>query len=214
MGMTAAAYREQLIGLLPTGPAWNAAPGTVLENLLDAAAQELGRLDLRAANLVDEADPRTTSEMLEDWERALQLPDHCADLADTLSARRAAVTLKYTATGESRPAYFVDIAAQLGYRIAIEEFMEYEPGHTVLGVEITPPQWPYVWRVHASNDTIREWTCIDPCTEPLRSWGNEQLECAINRLKPSHTHVLFAYTAPGELFGKVRARSTLTGTLT
>lgn len=214
MGMTAEAYRDQLVALLPRGAAWNAAPGTVLEQLLDAAAQELARVDLRAANLLDETDPRTTNELIPDWERAFGLPDYCNDLAGTLSARRDAVVAKLTATGYQTPAYFVDVAARLGYAIVIEEFMDYEPGHVVNGVVIPPAQWPYVWRVHAANDTIREWTCMDPCTEPLRTWGNEQLECAIGRLKPAHTHVLYAYTAPGALFSRSRAKAFLTSTLT
>jgi uncharacterized protein YmfQ (DUF2313 family) len=53
--------------------------------------------------------------------------------------------------------------------------------------------WAYAWQVNALLDTIRESTCESSCEDPLRSWGNTALECAIARLKPGHTTVLFAY---------------------
>lgn len=212
--MSADNYREQLQALLPRGAAWPRDPASVLTSLLDGLAQEFARVDLRVDNLLEEIDPRTTSELLQDWERVLGLPDPCAGLAGTLSARRGDVVAKFTAIGYQTPAYFVAVAALLGYQIAIEEFMDYEPGHLINGVEISIAQWPYVWRVHAVDDTIRESTCMDLCTDPLRTWGNEHLECAIGRLKPAHTHVIFAYTAPGALFSRMRARANLSATLT
>ncbi len=211
--MNADRYREQLQALLPPGRAWPREPAAVLTQLLDALAQEFARVDTRALSLLDEADPRTTTELIEDWERMLGLPDYCTALAGTIAGRRGAVTAKLTASGYQTPAYYTGAAAALGYQIGIEEFMPYESGHLVNGVEVTPAQWPYVWRVHAPDTTVTEFTCNSPCTEPLRSWGNDQLECLIKRLKPAHTHTLFAYTAPTALFGRAFARARVTATL-
>ena len=41
--------------------------------------------------LIDESDPRSTLEMLNDWERAFGLPDSCTDAADTLAERQNAL---------------------------------------------------------------------------------------------------------------------------
>lgn len=211
--MNADQYREQLQALLPPGRAWSREPGSVLANVLGSLAQEFARVDTRAINLLDEADPRTTTELIEDWERVLGLPDLCTELAGTLAGRRGAATTKLTASGYQTPAYYTAAAAALGYQIGIEEFMPYESGHLVHGVEVTPAQWPYVFRVHAPDTTVTEFTCLSPCTEPLQSWGNDQLECLINRIKPAHTHALFSYTAPTALFGRAFARARATATL-
>lgn len=206
-------YRSQLQALLPPGDAFSAATGVVLTQLLDAMAEELARIDARAANLLDEADPRSTTELIGDWERVLGLPDSCAASDTTLDSRRGAVIAKLTASGYQTPAYYIAAAAAIGYQIAIDEFMPYESGHLLNGVEITTAQWPYVWRVLAPETTVIEFTCQSPCTEPLRNWGNAKLECLINRVKPAHTHALFAYAASGALSGRARARATVNAVL-
>jgi uncharacterized protein YmfQ (DUF2313 family) len=52
---------------------------------------------------------------------------------------------------------------------------------------------PHRWRVNAAETTVTEATCMSPCTTPLRVWGNQPLQCAMNRLKPAHTDLLFSF---------------------
>ena len=78
---TAEQYRQALQSLLPPGPAFTREPNALLTKLLDALAQELYRADLRAAQLIDEAFPDTTTELLPDWERVAGLPDACGEIA-------------------------------------------------------------------------------------------------------------------------------------
>ncbi|EOA2991694.1 phage tail protein, partial [Yersinia enterocolitica] len=33
------------------------------------------------------------------------------------------------------------------------------------------------------------------CSDPLRSWGNKQLECRLTVLNPSHTILKFGYVS-------------------
>lgn len=75
--MDSSAYLSQLIGLLPPGDALAREPGSVLERLLSVPAAELARVDGRVEALLLESDPAQTAEMLQDWERALGLPDVC-----------------------------------------------------------------------------------------------------------------------------------------
>ena len=59
---------------------------------------------------------------------------------------------------------------------------------------MTNDGWQFVWQVNAPEASIVEFDAgRSSAGEPLRSWGNELLECVINRLKPAHTYVLFAY---------------------
>lgn len=75
--MLADAYLDQLLALLPPGAALVREPGSPLVRVLGVTAAELARVDARAEQLLLEADPQETAEMLSDWERALGLPDIC-----------------------------------------------------------------------------------------------------------------------------------------
>ena len=84
-------YLDALVGLLPQGVAWSREPGSRLGLLLQASADELARIDATASTLLDEVNPLTAINGLEDWERVLGLPDACLPAGTTLQERRSAV---------------------------------------------------------------------------------------------------------------------------
>ena len=194
--MTSADYRAQLQALLPQGPAWPREADAALTQLLAAWADELARVDGRAAALVEEADPRTTAELLADWARVAGLPDPCvAALAgtQTTARRRAALVAKLTTIGAQTATYYIALAASLGYTITVTEFDLHDVEDNVERPLIAMP-WQFAWQVNAAQNTIGVLDVTDTVEDPLAWWGNELLECVIRRLKPAHTHVLFAYT--------------------
>jgi len=65
--MRADDYLHQLQALLPSGPAWPRDRDAVLTQLLAAFAEEFARIDARTAQLIEEADPRATYDLLADW---------------------------------------------------------------------------------------------------------------------------------------------------
>ncbi|MDB5432436.1 MAG: hypothetical protein JWP35_3552 [Caulobacter sp.] len=192
---TAADYLDQLKGLLPTGPAWSRAPGSVLSKLLTGIAQEFARVDARARQLMEEADPRTSVEMLDDWERVLGLPDDCTAAATTVPARQIACFRKLAALGGQTPAFYVGVAASLGYLVEIHEFDpdvdDYEPG-----LDISGNKWRMVWRVDVltSTDFTLFRAGASSAGDRLGSGGSTDLECVIRELRPAHTHVVFSYS--------------------
>ena len=102
MVLTENDYLRQMQSLLPYGPAWPKDDGALITRLLGGLAAELARVDGRAWQLVEEADPRTVAELFADWERVAGLPDACAIATLTREARRAATSTRgYTdvATG-------------------------------------------------------------------------------------------------------------------
>lgn len=154
---------------------------------LDAAAT-------RAQALLREMCPGTTSEMLADWERVLGLPDPCLPELGTMQERRAAALGKYIERGGQSRAYFIALAAALGYTVTITEFRPFQVGSSVVGDPLYGDDWRHAWRVDAPAVTIREFAVGSSAVgDPLRSWGNALLECSITKLKPAHTHVLFGY---------------------
>lgn len=194
MSRTADEYKELLKALLPPGRLWDALreSGSLADDLLAAKAEELARVDRRCDDLLDNADPRTATELLPDIERVMGLPDPCVGELPTIQQRRDAIMGKIGNVGGQSRAYFIALAARLGYTVTITEFQPFTC-ETGCDQPICDEDWWFVWRVNAPETTIIEFTCMSPCTEPLRAWGNELLECAIRALAPAHTHVLFGY---------------------
>lgn len=194
MGLSAAQYLVQLQALLPQGAAWPRDPGAVVTMALDGLSQELARVDQRFDQLVEEANPRTTSELLLDWERVAGLPDECAvDVAKTTEQRRAALLQRLTSRGGQSRAYFIAVAALLGFPITITEFDLHTCEHTC-DVPIYGEDWMYAWQINVLQaDTVSYQTCMDTCETPLASWGNAEFECVIGHLKPAHTLLIFTY---------------------
>ena len=187
-------YLSQLKAALPVGDLWDSLrqDGSLFSALLEAIAETFARIDARAQGLLDEADPRTTYELLLEWEAEAGLPDTCTDQADTLQERRDALVSKLTAIGNQSRQYFIDIAAALGYVITITEYKPYFVNSAV-NLPVNDEMWRYVWQVNAPAETVRSMTVNSEVDMPLRDWGNKQLECLINKFKPAHTQALFAY---------------------
>jgi len=186
-------YTAILQGLLPTGAVWPRDTEAVLTKLLASWAAEFARVDGRADDLVDEADPRTTLEMLSDWERVCGLPDACSGLdADTVAKRRGAVAAKLTERGGQTPAYFAALAAALGYPITVHELRAFTTESTC-DENVGDDVWAFAWEVWASG-VVRGYLAADGfCSDPLSWWGNETLECMIRAAAPAHTLPLFIY---------------------
>jgi len=189
-----AQYLHLLQQLLPPGAAWPREPDAVLTKLLKAAADGLARAHNRAIGLIEETDPRAVNEMLADWERVAGLPTAClAGLDQTAEERRATLHAHIISGGGQSRAFFIALAAALGYEITITEFRPMKAGMKA-GSPCCSAVWWFVWRVNAPETTVRHIKAgSGKAGEPIRSWGNERLECEITRRKPAHTLVQFAY---------------------
>lgn len=187
-------YLSQLQALLPPGLAWPRDPDATLTQLLDAFAEEFARVDQRADDLIEEADPRTTHELLPDWERVAGLPDPCAPAEQTIAQRQAALTGKLTLVGDQSRQYFIDIATALGYVGATID--EYRP--MTCNDDCNDALWSegdrFAWQINLpyTGGTFIA-NCNSDCNAPLQAWGDTAVECRINRYKPAHTTAIFAY---------------------
>lgn len=124
--LRAAAYGRLLKNLLPRGLVWLLEESSVISRTLKGIANELARVDERALDLIEEIDPSTTSELLEDWERVLGIPDGCVlQLAPTEAERRQVVVQKLLARGGQTPAFFESIATAVGATSTVEELRPY-----------------------------------------------------------------------------------------
>ncbi|MGD9766590.1 MAG: YmfQ family protein [Pseudolabrys sp.] len=196
-------YAEALAALLPTGRAWPRDRGSVLMRVVSGLAQIWGRVDARAAALLQrESDPRQTIELLPDWERAFGLPDECVGPVASTDERRVRLVQRMTEEGGQSRDYFVALAAQLGYRITIEELAPIMGGVSRGGDiawEAGPPEIRCWWIVHVYGQPI--WWFRGGVGEGGKDhhaeWtGLIALECLIRRYKPAHTQVTFNYLDP------------------
>lgn len=94
-----AALRDA-IALLPRGVAWPKSPDSRLGKLLDALTREFDRVEARAADLLRESNPATTSELLAEWDAivALNYPALSTTEPDASLARVAIAWLLGTST--------------------------------------------------------------------------------------------------------------------
>lgn len=184
-------YYGQMLALRPKGPAW---PED--DAMLSAQSVEFARVHGRANALREEADPRTAYEMLPAWERNLGLPDECCTdpTALTVEERRRRAYQKWVSLGGASIPYFLEIAADLGHPGAtIQNFWPFTANSKCTD-PLNPAPWSFVWKITIQErTTVTRMTCQSPCTSPLRSWGDDQLECVLRQLQPSESHLIFSY---------------------
>lgn len=197
MVLTETDYLRQMQALLPPGPAWPKDDDALLTRMLGALAAELARVDGRVQKLVDEDDPRLAAELLLDWERVAGLPDTCVALSgqtQSIAQRRAALVARLTMLGGQSKAYFIALAASLGYTVTITEFRPFRAGQSRSGDPVAT-NWQFAWQVNAPLNTVTPFRAGNAVAgDPINSWGNKLLECVLSRFKPAHTTVVFAYT--------------------
>lgn len=183
-------YRRVLYALLPPGPAFSDE-----DPLIDGLAAEFARCHNRILSLITESDPRTTEELIGEWEKDAGLPDPCDGVYGIdrpLSERRRILCAKLLTRGNQSVPYYQKIAKELGYDVDIHGYQE----HTVesrVDEPINGTEWVFAFAIVAPEETINDTAVDDGVDTPIRWWGNRQLECKINSIKQSHTIPIFIY---------------------
>lgn len=170
-------FLQALQNLLPRGRAWPRDSESLLTKVLTGLAPTYARLAARDNQLILEALPSTTTELLPEWELTLGLPDPCAGEAPTIEARRAQVVARFANDGGQSATFFIGYALTLGYVITITVYTPWTFG-LPLGLPLYGEDWALAWTVNA----------------PAAAGDNDVLRCEFERLKPAHTVVNFVYT--------------------
>ena len=198
--LTAADFLVALQALMPRGRVWPRDSDAVQTKTLAGCAPTYARLTARANELLVDGFPATAYELLPEWESSLGLPDPCAGAAPTIPQRQAQVVARFANSGGQSIAYFIDFAAELGYTITIEQFMQARAGLLKAGDPCFGQDWNFAWKVTApANTIVRAVAGRMAAGDPLVAWGNKVLECEIKAVAPAHTVVMFAYGHTGQL---------------
>jgi uncharacterized protein YmfQ (DUF2313 family) len=116
-------YADAMQALLPLGQAWPRDWDGVLMRVVRGLTRIWGDFETRASTLLEiESDPRSTVELLPDWERNWGLPDPCYQSPQSISDRQRALVMRMTLWGAQSREFFIGIAAMLGYTITITEY--------------------------------------------------------------------------------------------
>jgi uncharacterized protein YmfQ (DUF2313 family) len=194
-GLSGDDYAKVLADLLPRGLAWPRDPAAVIMLVMRGLAEEFARVNARDCDLLAESYPCGASETLSDWERVAGLPDPCTGPLPTVQQRRAAVCAKLGAIGGASEAYFIELAATLGYQITIQTFEPFRASKNRAGDPVYGQNWVYAWRITVQSPVtfVHFRAGRSAAGEPLRTWGNKMLECAFMANKPAHTVLFLAY---------------------
>lgn len=195
MALTASDYQGLLSALVPPGKAWPTDPDSRFQRLLAGLAPEFARVDARAKRLLDEADPRQALYLFDEWESSYGLPSDCAPAEQSMADRSVALIGRIVGQGGMRGADYIALAEGLGYpgtmiiepREATVE-VETATGYvgSQIGDDINDVAWESSWTVLIPNGVIRQ-SVVDEAVigDPLRSWGDELVECALRGARPS-----------------------------
>lgn len=177
MALSADDFKCVLGALLPPGGAWPIEGDSDLQKMIAAIAEEFARIDLRAEQLILEIDPRTATELLNEWEEALGLPDPCITGTLTFAERRQNAYVAYTLRSAPSDEWLISVAKNIGFDITI-----------------TNPS-PGLWQVNAPAETLQLATYGNTVYgDPYRTFGREQLlECTMSKLNRAHATVQFNY---------------------
>ncbi|HDV1574524.1 TPA: baseplate J/gp47 family protein [Escherichia coli] len=168
-----------------------------ISEAISGAAPSLTRVHQRADALMRELDPRTTTELINRWERLCGLPDECIPAGtQTLRQRQQRLDAKVNLAGGINENFYLAQLAALGRPDAT--ITRYDKSTFTCSSACTDavnaPEWRYYWQVNMPAATNTTWmTCGDPCDSALRIWGDTVVECVLNKLCPSHTYVIFKY---------------------
>lgn len=204
-------FIKLLYTLLPTGYAWNNDPDSDLYKLVNGIIIELCRVDDRLEDLLREIDPFQTLELLEDWETMLDLVDTCLDDENlSIDDRRSRIVQQLNALGGASADYFEELLLNSGFVVEVTPYFAPFKAGSRAGDRLTNGQsyfragsragdrlyntgWTFWWEVHSDDNIVTYFVAGSRAGERLANYGNERIECIVEKLKPAHTNVLFTY---------------------
>ncbi|MCO6414825.1 DUF2313 domain-containing protein [Siccirubricoccus sp. KC 17139] len=190
-------FVQAFLNLLPSGAVWPKERDSNMTAAVAAMMPMFERLHQRTNDTFNETFPATTAELLSEWEASLGLPDPCQGDAPSVESRRAQVLARFANTGGQSLSHLTRYAKNLGYNISITEYAPFRCEESAVEEPIYDDDVAYLLTVNAPLDNLREFEVENSAVEdPLRSWGNEVLECELIRIKPAHCNIVFSYTPP------------------
>ncbi|MDW3683959.1 DUF2313 domain-containing protein [Cupriavidus sp. CV2] len=195
--LTSADYLRAFQALMPRGRVWNTEPDSIQTKTAAGLTVSYAVQTARSNNLLIDAFPATTYELLPEWELTLGLPDPCAGPSASVQERRQQVVARLSNSGGQSAGYFIGLAQKLGYEAEVENHAPFRCGQSCAGQSVGSTDWFFTWTLHAPSASVTRFRAGQSTAgEALGTWGNAVLECEIKEAAPAHSIVLFAYDLP------------------
>lgn len=193
---------QSLADYLPSGEFFRAKniKTSNFRSLLEALAYEFGRAEAKLKELVDEYYIPETYNLIEEWERALGIPDTCFKVANTsIEMRRKQCVAKLALMNLTTTQDFIDLAAFFGYVI------------TITNGEASESYFPYTFPLtfNTSSKTAKFTMIVTfhglsptdgfPYTFPFvfEEDPSNMIICLFNKLKPAPVIIKVRYAGQG-----------------
>ena len=178
-------HTKALADYLPGGKLWTAKniADTTMRNMLVGISRESLRAEGYLKALQEQFIPDMTENFIEDWERALGIPDDCFDAQGDLNERRRDILVKLASLGVQTVADFQNLATLFGVTATVlpgEEAapVPSDPKFTIVVEFISPEGFPFTFPFIFGSEII------------------SIVECLFNKLKPANCIVVFRNVSP------------------
>jgi len=184
-----------LADMLPGGRLFDAKNinGSNFRKMLEALAQELTRIQIKIYEISTEDDLETTTNLIEQWEKALGIPDECFSNTVSIDQRRKQIVAKFAKMNVQTEDDFISLAKYFGYNITIS----YGDVHGTF-----PITFPWVFALDgraARHTMIIRFVDINkpgstfPWIFPV-VWGEPNIIiCLFEHLKPANVKIVWQY---------------------
>lgn len=180
-------------GLLPTGRAWPRDPTATQAKFFGGIADDLFALHQAEVLLLDvESEPSEAVQLLPEWETDYGLPDPCTPAAATLTQRRAALLTKITTLGGQSAAYYISVAAALGYAVTITTWRAFD-GWSSPWDPVTDARWRFAWQVNAPAITVDWFIGWSSPWDPMWAISDTELDCRLGSIAPAYSKLWIQY---------------------
>lgn len=181
--------------LFPRGHAWAYQAGSMLVSFSKAIGDCLFQLHAAEVDFLEvESNPATAVQLLPDFMADYGLPDSCSPAVQTVAEQRASLLAKIASIGGQSEAYFIGVAAALGYAITITTWRPFQFG-SPFGRPLVNGQWRFAWQVNAPSITVRRFTLgVSAFREPFWTIGNTELQCRLGKIAPAYGVLWFNYS--------------------
>jgi len=155
--------------------------------------KQLDAAQTSAETLLKEMFPEASLNLLSSWERVCGLSPAPNE---PIQSRRDHVVQKLREHGGLSRAYYIALAAAMGYTITIEELLPFMCGWDRCGDPLYVSEVRWIWRVNVSGYPIYHFRAGQSAAGERLLWWPTQaaLENILTDLKPAHTHIIFNYS--------------------
>lgn len=171
----------------------NKEDSTLRKILIGLASEWLNFRD-KINEVSNQYNPKTTTQLIQEWEEFVGIPDSCIPIASTIEQRRLNVLLKLAGINATTENQFKKVAEILGYNIQVSNGVSTSTFPLTLPfLLISEASAPYTIVITLPSSLQPSGF---PLTFPFTLTAQQPaiLNCLFDKLKPANTQLFFRYS--------------------